>query len=84
MDRTPRQTAERLRAEFLEMPGTRLTQAQVQRLCGVDATVCARVLDALVCDGFLRQNGDGRYGRVTDGDDPAGTRLVEHREFPAD
>ena len=38
---------ERIRGEYLEMPGLRLTPQQAQRLCGVDQTVCKAVLDAL-------------------------------------
>jgi len=37
----------RLRAEFLEMPGLCLKPEQVQRLCGVERTMCQMVLDAL-------------------------------------
>jgi hypothetical protein len=38
----------RIRAEFLEMPGLRLTSEQVQRLCGIERTICQLVLDMLV------------------------------------
>ena len=31
---------ERIRSEYLEMSGLRLTDAQVERLCGVDRTTC--------------------------------------------
>jgi hypothetical protein len=62
-----RYTIERLRAEFLEMPGLRLTPVQVQRLCGVDTTVCQGALDALVDVTFLRVNQDGTYARHSDG-----------------
>jgi hypothetical protein len=58
---------ERLRAEFMEMPGLRLTQEQVQRLCGVEERVCQVVLDALVDAKFLYLKSDGVYGRLTDG-----------------
>ena len=54
-----RRTIERLRSEFLEMPGLRLNVKQVQRLCGVDASLCQGVLDALVDLKFLRANADG-------------------------
>ena len=60
-----RRTIERLRAEFAEMPGLRLTAGQVQRLCGVDAALCQDVLDALVDVKFLRANADGTYVRLT-------------------
>ena len=43
----------RLRAEFLEMPGLRLKFDQVQRLCGVERTICQMVLDLLVDEEFI-------------------------------
>ena len=63
-----RRTLERLRAEFLEMPGLRLTVKQVQRLCGVEPTMCKAVLDAMVDAKFLRRKPDGTYARLSDGD----------------
>lgn len=59
-------TFQRLRAEFLEMPGLRLTPPQVQRLCGVDMTVCKPVLDALVASHFLQRHADGSYARLAE------------------
>ena len=56
----------RIRAEFLEMPGMRLTLAQVQRLCGVERHVCEQALRELVDAGFLHVATDGSYARVTD------------------
>jgi hypothetical protein len=58
---------ERLRAEFLEMPGLRLTAQQVHRLCGVDQESCRAVLDVLVSEKFLCAKPDGTYARLTDG-----------------
>ena len=55
----------RLRAEYLEMPGLRLKARQVQRLCGIDQTICQSVLDALVDAKFLAVKSDGSYARVT-------------------
>ena len=63
-----RSTIERLRTEFLEMPGLRLSVAQTQRLCGVDQTLCQDVLDALVDVKFLRVNAGGTYARASDGE----------------
>ena len=57
----------RLRAEYLEMPGLRLKPDQVQRLCGVEPSICQMVLDALVAERFLCVKPDGLYARVTDG-----------------
>jgi hypothetical protein len=58
---------ERLRAEFLEMPGLRLTAQQLHRLCGVDQDTCRVVLDVLVSEKFLCAKPDGTYARLTDG-----------------
>ena len=63
-----RGTIERLRAEFLEMPGLRLNVAQTQRLCGIDRALSQNVLDALVDVQFLRRNADGTYSRAGDGE----------------
>jgi hypothetical protein len=53
----------RVRSEYLEMPGLTLKSEQVQRLCGLDGTVCKMVLDALVDAGFLTRRDDGSYLR---------------------
>jgi hypothetical protein len=63
-------TLERVRAEFLEMPGLRLTAAQVERLCGIEQTTCKAVLGALVDARFLRVSANGIYSRLTDGEIP--------------
>jgi hypothetical protein len=54
---------ERVRAEFVEQPGLRLTEAQAARLWHLDQHTCSRVLDALTDGAFLRRNADGRYIR---------------------
>ena len=58
---------QRVRAEYLEMPGLRLKAEQVQRLCAIEQSVCQKVLDTLVDGKFLYMRADGRYGRVLDG-----------------
>jgi DNA-binding IclR family transcriptional regulator len=58
----------RLRAEFLEMPGLRLTLEQAQYRCGVERGLCQRMLDTLVEAKFLCVNQDGTYARPVDGD----------------
>ena len=45
---------ERVRGEFNEMPGLRLTPEQAARLWGLDAKACSEVLRALVSSSFLR------------------------------
>src|SRR4051794_560354 len=57
----------RTRAEYLEMPGLRLTPAQAQRLFDIEPVVCERVLNKLVEDKFLCLKADGTYARLTDG-----------------
>jgi hypothetical protein len=54
---------QRIRAEYLEMPGITLRAEQVQRLCGMDSALCESVLAALVESGFLSKRADGAYGR---------------------
>jgi hypothetical protein len=74
MDATPRLRADRrntasrehllqrVRSEFKEMPCVRLTCGQAQRLFGLRADVCARVLAGLVDEGTLTRGPDERYG----------------------
>ena len=66
--RTTQDLISRIRAEFLEMPDMRLTIQQVQRLCGIEQTLCQTVLDSLVDEKFLCVKPDGSYGRLTEGD----------------
>jgi hypothetical protein len=61
---------ERIRAEYLEMPGLRLRAEQLQRLCGVEPTMCQMVLDTLVEANFLCMKSDSTYSRLMDGDKP--------------
>ena len=54
---------QRIKSEYIEMPGLTLRPEQVQRLCGVDRASCQTVLEALVESGFLSKRSDGAYGR---------------------
>jgi hypothetical protein len=65
--RTIHDVLTRLRGEYLEMPGLRLTANQVQHLCGIERMLCQSILDALVDGAFLSVNPDGTYARLTDG-----------------
>jgi hypothetical protein len=51
----------RVRGEYLELPGLRLTLQQAQRLWHMDRTLCERVLGALVEEAFLRRTRDGAF-----------------------
>ena len=55
---------ERIRNEFIEMPGLRLTPAQAARLWGMDDASCDRVISALVCSAFLRWTAGGMVVRT--------------------
>jgi len=57
---------QRIRGEFLEMPGLRLTCRQTQRLWGLDEQTCLTLLQFLVETKFLHRLGDGRYSRFAD------------------
>jgi hypothetical protein len=57
--------SERIRAEYLEMPGMTLTTDQVARLCGMERSTCQAVLDALVDAQFLTLKPNGTYVRRT-------------------
>ena len=54
----------RVRGEYMEMPGLRLTEAQARRLWGLDATSCALLLQALVDAHFLFRTRDGAFVRA--------------------
>ena len=51
----------RVKGEYLEMPGLRLTQAQAQRLWGLDRESCQALLGALVDTRFLCITTDGAF-----------------------
>ena len=53
----------RVKGEFIEMPGLRLTIAQAQRLWGLDRAVCDSLLAALVDAKFLLRTRDGAFVR---------------------
>ena len=56
--------ARRIRAEFREMPGLRLTPAQARRLWGLEVEMCHRVIEALVASDFLRWTPAGAVTRA--------------------
>ena len=55
----------RVRAEFLEMPGLRLTFAQAMRLWGLNEVDCQRVIDALIGACFLQRTSTGEVVRAS-------------------
>jgi len=55
---------QRVRSEFLEMPGLQLTPAQASRLWHLERELCRAVIDALVADAFLRWTASGTVARI--------------------
>ena len=55
---------DRVRGEFNEMPGLRLTIPQAARLLGIEPEACRRVIDQLVDSKFLRKTPAGTIVRV--------------------
>ncbi len=51
----------RARAEYLEMPGLRLTSAQAQRLWGLDRPTCDKLLAALTERRFRSKTRAGSF-----------------------
>ena len=51
----------RVRGEYVEMPGLRVTVAQACRLWQVDMATCEKLLGHLVRDGFLSKTDSGFY-----------------------
>ena len=58
----------RIRGEYLEMPGLRVTARQAQRLFGLDAITCDEVLAGLLQSGFLSRTVDGKFRLTPEGD----------------
>ena len=53
----------RIRAEYCEMPGLKLTPRQAQRLWGLDRESCDALLSDLISEGFLSRTRDGAFVR---------------------
>lgn len=54
----------RVRSEFMEMPGLRLRIDQAQRLWNLDRAICETVLGSLVDAKFLGRSDDEVYVRL--------------------
>ena len=74
----------RIRGEYLEMPGLRLTLAQARRLWDLDERTCAQLLQSLTDQRFLCHRDDGTYVRmVSDCERLPAARTVKARGAPA-
>jgi len=54
----------RIQAEFIEMPGLRLTRAQARRLWALDDALCDAVLTELLDMRFLVRSGEAAFVRA--------------------
>ena len=54
----------RAQAEFLEMPGLQLTEAQAARLWSFDSALCSAVLTSLVESRFLVRTRNASFARA--------------------
>ena len=57
----PAPLLDRIRGEYREMPGLRLTLPQAERLWQIDHDDCEAALNTLVQEGFLGVTEDGTY-----------------------
>jgi hypothetical protein len=73
----------RVRGEFLEMPGLRLTEPQARRLWALEPTLCSAVLTELVDNGFLLRTRDGAFVRVDVAGPLKASRHGAHRKTSA-
>jgi Fic family protein len=64
MARINEEALRRIRGEYLEMPGLRLTTAQAQRLWNLDRQTCEELLGSLVASRFLAKTRDGSFVRA--------------------
>ncbi len=61
VDTVPVEILRRVRSEYREMPGLKLTGDQARRLWALDARLCERLLAVLVDMKFLRRTRDGAF-----------------------
>ena len=62
----------RIRGEFTEMPGLKLSLQQACRLWNLSAGACREALDALRAEGFLYQTPSGAFIAF-----PSATRMIK-------
>ena len=60
---------QRIREEFEEAPGLRVTVSEGSRFWGLDEMTCQQVLVRLRASGFLTVDSDSRYRRITTRDE---------------
>jgi hypothetical protein len=60
-DKSAERAVRRLKAEFNEMPGLKLTEVQASKLSGLDVRSCSVILERLVEMRFLSRTRDGGF-----------------------
>jgi hypothetical protein len=70
---------DRIRGEYLEMPGLPLTERQAQRLWNLDSAAIRTLLQALLETRFIRRTREGRYVR---NDESPSVERSTHRSAP--
>jgi hypothetical protein len=58
---------QRIREEFEEAPGLRVTISEGARFWGLDESICEQVLTHLFAAGFLSRGSDSRYRQASGG-----------------
>jgi hypothetical protein len=58
---------DRIRGEFQELPGLRLTHVEARRLWELDPLLCGALLEALVDAQILAKTADGAFVRLQKG-----------------
>jgi hypothetical protein len=74
----PEALVARIRGEYSEMPGLRLTLPQACRLWQLDASTCEVLLEQLVRETFLARTADGAYVAL-----PPAPRAQAKAQLPA-
>jgi len=60
-----RKLVQRIREEFEDAPGLRVTLSEAARFWALDLATCERVLTELLSAGFLARGADERYRQAT-------------------
>jgi hypothetical protein len=79
---SPESLVARIRGEYREMPGLRLTFAQACRLWQVDASTCGTLLEQLVREAFLYKTDNGAYMALSETRGPQAKAQLRRDHVP--
>ena len=68
---------QQIEAEYREMPGLSVTEAQARRLWGLDEATCRRALNSLLRRGILRRTRRQSYVRTESGSPSNATDVAD-------